>query len=265
MPKHLFGRRPDRPDARDKRFGAENPRAARIAVPQSTDLRSRMPETWDQGEFQSCGPTSASAFLHALYPRVPAFSRMQIYYDVRTIEKTGSEDIGVEVRSLFKVMQITGAATEKKWPYDKDHFAPEPDDPVYDDASAYTIGSYSRLVAESSFLRCLAMGLPFVLGFMVLDSFDTNQLADSGVMPMPKSADRELSGHAVLAVGYDLNFKKSKALKDSGLDPALVSDRALLLRNSWGTDWGCDRGHFWMPLDYATNPRTGGDAWTGKL
>lgn len=263
---HFFGRRPDSPDPRDKRFSAAHPEAMMLSgVPASVDLRSMLPPCVDQGEYSSCGPTSAAAFLHTMFPGTEAFSRFQIYHGVRVIEKTGDDDAGVETRDLFKVMQLTGAAPERLWPYDQKNFAPEPPQPVFDAAEKYTISSYSRLVAESSFIRCLAMRQTFILGFSVLSSFDTDQLARTGVMPMPKSADRELSGHDVLVVGYDLHFKNSAAFKASGLDPALVSDKALLIRNSWGIEWGWQKGHFWMPIDYATNPRTGGDAWTGKL
>jgi C1A family cysteine protease len=68
----------------------------------------------------------------------------------------------------------------------------------------------------------------------------------------------------MLVVGYDLKFRSSAAFKRSGVDPTLVSDHALLVRNSWGADWGL-QGHLWMPLSYAVNPSTGGDAWTGRL
>jgi C1A family cysteine protease len=58
---------------------------------------------------------------------------------------------------------------------------------------------------------------------------------------MPRKGEVALSGHAVMAVGYD--------------QPA----RRFLLRNSWGKGWGM-RGYFTMPYEY---PETlAGDFWT---
>lgn len=202
--------------------------------------------------------------MRVLYPDAPALSRFQIYHDVRVIEHSGDEDAGVEIRDLFKAIMFGGVAPEDLWPYDDAHFLPGPPDSVYAAAEKYTISSYSRLVAESSYLQCLAMGKPIILGFDVLESFDSEELAKTGVMPIPTDRE-ELSGHAVLCVGYDLDFKNSKAFKASGIDATRVSDKALLIRNSWGTAWGWEGGHFWMPINYATNPSTGGDAWTGTL
>ena len=52
-----------------------------------------------------------------------------------------------------------------------------------------------------------------------------------------------LGGHAVMAAGYDDERKM------------------LLVRNSWGKDWGED-GYFWMPYEYITNTRNCSDFWT---
>ena len=50
-------------------------------------------------------------------------------------------------------------------------------------------------------------------------------------------------GHAVMAVGYD------------------ESVRRMLVRNSWGTDWGI-QGYFTMPYDYISNDNLADDFWT---
>jgi len=62
---------------------------------------------------------------------------------------------------------------------------------------------------------CMAAGFPFVFGFTVYESFESAEVAKTGIVPMPGPAERTLGGHAVCAVGYD----------DKG--------KRFLVRNSW--------------------------------
>merc|ERR1712203_453013 len=72
-------------------------------------------------------------------------------------------------------------------------------------------------------------------GFLVLSSFMTQEVAETGVMPMPKDGDSILGGHAVQCCGYD---------DDRG---------AFIVRNSWGEGWGAS-GYFFMPYAYMVHP-----------
>jgi C1A family cysteine protease len=68
---------------------------------------------------------------------------------------------------------------------------------------------------------CLADGYPFVFGFTVYESFESNSVAKkSGIVPMPSSSEKVMGGHCVVAVGYD------------------NATRTFIIRNSWGTGWG---------------------------
>lgn len=229
----------------------------------AVDLRRQLPPAYDQLATSSCGPTAAAALMCHQFPEhAPGgFSRLQIYADVRVLEDDFSQDGGVETRNLFKVLCKTGAAPETMWPFDVSKLFVLPPDSL---APKQKLLSYSRLVGEGDFLTCLSEGYPFILGFTCFESIDSDELARTGVMPMPDSSKEvEIGGHDVLVVGYDLKFKSSAAFKRSGVDPALVTDRMLLIRNSWGTAWA-DAGHFWMPIAYASNPSIGGDCWTGR-
>jgi C1A family cysteine protease len=90
---------------------------------------------------------------------------------------------------------------------------------------------------------CLASGYPFVFGFTVYDSFESDAVAQTGNVPMPIPAENVLGGHAVLAVGYD-NTK-----------------RVFIVRNSWGPDWGA-KGYCYMPYEYLLTPSYSSDFWT---
>lgn len=258
-----LGRRPDGADPRDLRFAAVH--AARVDLPARVSLRKQLPPAFDQGTIGSCGPQSGCAMMVHQFPELrELFSRNQVYYSVRDMQGDVFTDSGVETRNVLKVLTKVGAAYERSWSYGKDTLFKKPPAPVLVEASQHRLESYSRLQTEDDYLGCLADGYTFVLGFTCFESFDGDVIARTGVMSMPDpKREKEIGGHDVLVVGYNTNFKKSDVFKKSEIDPALVEDTMLEIRNSWGTGWG-DHGHFWMPLSYALNASTGGDAWTGR-
>jgi hypothetical protein len=256
-----LGRKPDKEDARDKLYAAVH--AAPVTIPVSVDLRSKLPPCFDQGQTSSCGANAGSGLMCFFNPSIPAFSRLQIYYGVRVVEGDVSQDDGVETRDVLAELQITGAAPEALWPFDLRQMFVQPTQNVYTAAEQYTVSSYSRLVSEDDYLNCLAAGFPFILGFTVFESLDSDSVAKTGVLPLPYSGENQLGGHDVLVVGYDTNFLNNPDFLKSGLNPSQVSSRALLIRNSWGSSWGLN-GYFWMSLEFSADPTNGGDAWTAR-
>lgn len=260
-----LGRKPDGPDERDHLFSVAHPEAAAVQLPPSVDLRQRLPPVFDQGQSSSCGPNAGAALMSFYYPDVPHFSRLQIYYDVRALEGDTSEDDGVQTRDVLKTLCLGGAAPEEDWPFDLKMLTQHPPQLVYNEASKRKLSKYSRLTSGSNYLQCLATGNPFVLGIELFESFDGPELDRTGIMVPPKPGEKNIGGHDVLVVGYVLNFRSDPLCKASGVDPALVSDEMLMIRNSWGANWSRKfRGHFFMPLAYALDRVTGNDAWTGR-
>ena len=93
---------------------------------------------------------------------------------------------------------------------------------------------------------CLAQGYPFVFGFTVYESFESQPVAQTGVVPMPASGEAVLGGHAVMAVGYD------------------DSQQRFIVRNSWGNGWGM-QGYFTIPYAYLLDSHLASDFWTIRL
>lgn len=244
----------DDPDARDFRY-----RAPDIALPPVVDIAHLLPEPWSQGRLGSCSAHAGAALISWLYQGYMP-SRLALYYHARLIEGTQMIDMGAQLRSIMKVLQKAGEVPEETWGYDVNRFAEEP--PKDARAASHTLAKYARLVSEREMLVCLATGTPFILGIEVPEYFDDADIAAHGVFRLPTSSVGTLGRHAVVAVGYDLDFKNNPDFIASGVDPALVANVALKVRNSWGFDWGLN-GHFWLPLPHASNPSTGGDAWFG--
>ena len=246
-----YGWIPDLPDQRDHRYAAPQPVLAKL--PKKVDLRSRCPPVFNQGELGSC-TANAIAAAHQFdqikqnKPRVFTPSRLFIYYNEREVEGTVNEDAGAMIRDGIKSLVKQGAAPETAWPYVIAKFATRPPQKCYDAALVNQALSYQRLTPVLLQLKgCLAAGYPFVFGFSVYESFESQAVAKTGAVPMPDgNAEKQLGGHAVLAVGYDD-----------------VKQR-FIVRNSWGTSWGI-KGYCTFPYAYLLDASLCEDFWTVRL
>jgi C1A family cysteine protease len=237
----------DLPDERDFVYAAPLIRFPQ-GLPTSVDLRSESPPVYDQGQLGSCtgnGIAGAIEFdqrKQGTKEFTP--SRLFIYYNERVMEGTVSQDAGGQIRDGIKSVATLGAPPEADWPYDIAQFSQQPPQSAYSDAKQDLVSSYSRVVQDATQMRgCLAEGYPFVLGFTVYASFESETVAQTGVVPMPHSGEAVQGGHCVVAVGYD------------------DSKRVFIIRNSWGNSWGIN-GYCLMPYEYLISPRLASDFWT---
>ncbi len=244
-----YGWVPDLPDHRDLMY--EAPMRVVEALPPNVDLRPGCPPVYDQGDLGSC---TANAIAGALefdqmkqqLADVFVPSRLFIYYNERVIEHTVSDDAGAMIRDGVKSVSKQGAPHENAWPYDIAKFKTKPSPAAFKDALKHRAILYQRLTPVLQQLKaCLAGGYPFVFGFSVYESFESDAVAKTGRVGMPKPKEKQLGGHAVLAVGYD--------------DAA----ERFTIRNSWGPKWGI-AGYFTMPYAYVTNDNLADDFWTIK-
>jgi C1A family cysteine protease len=251
-----YGWNPDLPDQRDFLYAVPPPTAQ--ALPSSVDLRSGCPPVYDQGQLGSCtGNAIAGAIeFEQIKQKLPAFtpSRLFIYYNERVIEHDVPLDHGAQIRDGIKSVATQGVCPETSWPYSDENkdpdpcpecpYAKKPSDSCYVEAKKHTVKLYQRLTPVVNTLKgCLASGYPFVFGFTVYASFESQAVASTGIVPMPASGEQVVGGHAVLAVGYD------------------DSKQQFIVRNSWGAGWGI-QGYFMMPYAYLADPNLADDFWT---
>lgn len=238
----------DLPDHRDLLYSQF--RRQRKTLPPRVDLRESggLFPIYDQGELGSCtGNAIAKAITFDFFKqkaKTPVDpSRLFIYYNERVMLGTVAVDSGAQIRDGVKSVAKWGVCDELTWPYDIGQFATTPPEAAYAQALNHQAVTYHRLLNNLREMQdCLAQGFPFVFGFAVYESFESDQVALTGMMPMPGPNEIMVGGHAVLCIGYD-NARK-----------------VFIVQNSWGDSWG-DRGFFYMPYDYMTNPMMADDRW----
>ena len=241
--KYTTGWLPDIPDQRDFLYQGIQPRKLRL--PSKVDLRALCSSVENQGPLGSCTANALAGNIEFLENKSGAdpadVSRLFIYYNERALEHTPSQDSGAMLRDGIKTLHKQGVCPESDWPYDISQFAKKPSAPCYKEAKSRRIESYHRITSLSEMLVCLTEGFPFVFGFSVYESFESERTAKIGVAQMPKKDERMIGGHAVLAVGFD------------------QPSRRFLARNSWGPGWGMN-GYFTIPFHYLET--LAGDFWT---
>lgn len=234
----------DKIDERDHLF-SEKIGVSKI-LPKKVDLRKFCSKVEDQGDLGSCTGNAivgALEYLENKNNRVFAdLSRLFIYYNERALEGTINEDSGAEIRTGIKSIAANGVCTEAIWPYNIRKFTTKPTLRAYKEASTRRITSYQRLISLTDMKSCLAKGFPFVFGFLVYSGFESDEVANTGILNIPLESEELVGGHAVLAVGYDDTTGR------------------FIIRNSWGENWG-QKGYFTMPYEYITNQNLADDFW----
>jgi len=242
-----YGWVPDLPDQRDHMFAA--PTAVLAKMPAKVDLRPQCPPVVDQGQLGSCTANAignAHRFDQMKQAVAKSFmpSRLFIYYNERAMEGTVNSDSGAMIRDGIKSIAQLGVCDEVDWPYLITKFKTKPPAACYKKALAHQALTYRRLTQNSVQMKsCLASGYPFVFGFTVYESFESQAVAKTGVVPMPASNEKILGGHAVLAVGYD------------------DASQRFTVMNSWSDKWGM-KGFFTIPYGYLNDAGLASDFWT---
>jgi len=220
----------------------------------SIDLRNKCPPIYDQGHLGSCtANATCGAYGFEMMKQRETYvdmSRLYLYYCSRDMEGTVDQDSGAEIKDVVSVTEKTGLCLDTLWPYDISKFTEKPPQACYDDSALHKTMNGERIQQTSDDIKqCLLDGYPVIFGFQVYDSFESEPVAKTGIVPMPNiTTEKLLGGHAVLIVGFT---------QINGQDYFIV-------RNSWGESWG-DIGYFYMPFAYVLDTTLASDFWSIKL
>jgi C1A family cysteine protease len=227
------------------------------APPTQVDLRPYCSPVENQGNLGSCtahaGMGIVEYFERRAFNKHINGSRLFLYKTTRNLMGV-TGDTGAWLRNVMGALVLCGVPAEKYWPYIIPDFDKEPLAFVYAVADNYEALKYfchdplGMNIPTSTVLanvkKYLAAGIPSMFGFFGFPSFGQSDVR--GGIPYPCPGEQAQWGHAIVAIGYDEN-KKIKNLKCNK-----ETSGALLIRNSWGTQWG-DAGYGWLPYDYVLN------------
>lgn len=241
-----YGWKPDVPDKRDKYTTFHLDEAALPREVDNSNLED-MPSCWDQKALGACTAFAIGGAIAYEYARLglvfqPSF--LQLYYCERAMEGTVPIDSGAYIRDGAKVAAQVGMAHSYAWPYLTDRFQQRPPKSVFKNALHHRVTSYARVPRTAAALcSVLAGGDTIVFGISVYESFESDEVDNTAIVPMPRPSEDLLGGHAVLMVGYDRDRQLFKC------------------RNSWGSYWA-EGGYFYLPFEYALDSDLSDDFWT---
>jgi C1A family cysteine protease len=238
-----FDVRRDVHDVRDRMFVPR--RSAPKAFPPIVDLRRWAGPIKDQGEEGACTGhafTSAREWIARRFENNSlVLSPQSLYVQELLLSGDFPTDAGAAPRTACQALTSYGACELSLWPYVAGQIVrPTPEQAA--NAIKYKTGAYHRLASLADFQGALSDATPWpvTIGFTVYDSFMSEQVATSGIMPVPQQGEKVQGGHEVLCLGYDMTRMMA------------------LCQNSWGPNWG-QGGYFWMPLEVALSADT--DLW----
>jgi hypothetical protein len=194
----------------------------------SVDLRSLFGPARNQGPRPTCLAFAASD-AHAVLRGVwaPLSCEYAFYRAQQRSNRTPSE--GALLSSMLEALRHDGQPEESGWPYlattpiDAASWCPPPRvGPLFGRAGSRSSHVVDRVIAELDQRRP-------VIVLTTLSSAFYNPSSQGVVHPASGELPEPQRRHAVIAVGHG----------------KVDSDRAILVRNSWGTKWG-DAGYGWL-------------------
>lgn len=195
------------------------------------NARELLPEVRDQGDRLTCLCMALSDGHHVARGTAPSLSVDFLHFKAATLAGVGVND-GVPDWAGMDALDTLGQPAEAECPYsptdrDPSWQPPVPSGPVLRHRT--TGGAHDWATLASS----VAAGKPIVIALDIDDAFWTpvNGLVEEVDGP-------ERASHAVLAVAVAEGIAR------------------VLVRNSWGPDWG-DNGHAWISASYLAARCTG--------
>ena len=237
------------------------------SLPEKVDLRAGFSPIYNQQNTNACVGFATVGGLGEYLMRKKgvktAFSPRFLWNMGRKLEKSLDQNVGMYFTDAVKVIDAYGMLPEEDLPFNEKLFAynPKPTQEELDqqkkdltevptskmiqEAKKYKVSQgWVNINSVHAMKKALSKGFPVVFGVNIYDSF--YKTTANGVVAVPKATEVNHGGHAIVAVGYD------------------NSKRQLIIRNSWGTQWG-DKGYAYLPYDFLKNEDLAFGGFTAKF
>ncbi len=196
----------------------------------NVDHRDHFPPIRDQGQRSTCLAFAVSA-VHCYYQRTRNWLSVEyLFYYAMELEPIKNPDLGITFVSIKGALLTHGQPSENDWPYQGilDGVLPVP--PLI--LNCLRHDSIWELHSDPNKIFNEVQISPIVVAVKLTDDFFKTP-SSPFLIDETKS---EFGDHAIVGIGVGTDQK---------------GDRWLLIRNSWGTDWG-DSGEAWMSESYLT-------------
>jgi C1A family cysteine protease len=224
-----FGWLKDHRDVRDDSFIMGLPR--KLDIPER--MRLYMSRIEDQGSSNACVGHGYSYAMEDWSRRMGndfvELSRRGMYTLARMMSGLEDVDGGAYIRDGAKALMKYGIMSEILCEWDVSRINEPLSAEALEDAATRKIKSHHSCPTVDHIIYSIANEIPVVLGVECYESFQSNEVMRTGIVPHPKVWEKFIGGHCMEAGGYDLGRK-------------LVG-----CPNSWGPDCG-DCGWVWIPF-----------------
>jgi len=193
-------------------------RSVAANLPPSVDFSNLVPYVADQSELGSCASEAAcylmkiwemkqqpsSAQRPAILPFDP--SPMFQYWNARVLVEGDpvDQDTGTTIYDSISATKRYGICSLTSWAYDISKFAVQPPENCYLEAAKHKSSSLFAIPQQLTSLKSyLSQRIPIMAGFQLYQSFQSDAVAASGMVPLPGPNEPYLGGHALVLVAYD--------------------------------------------------------------
>lgn len=182
------------------------------------------PPVYDQGQTNSCTANSIAAAyeFERIQANLPALvpSRLFIYWNERVMEGDQSQDNGAFGGDGITSLETLGVCDESVWPFNPANITSPPDASAFIAALSNKVTQRMVLSSITEIKNAIYDKHLVTFGITLYESFESDAVAQSGIVPDPKSGEGVLGGHEMCIVGYD------------------DSKQMFKVRNSWGPSFG---------------------------